>query len=69
MDALLALDPELTTEVIRRNIHIKAAIVSEDEKETGGVRELLNYGHTLAMPSKRRASTAPSCTAKPWPWA
>jgi 3-dehydroquinate synthase len=47
LDDLLALDPELTTEVIRRNIRIKGAIVSEDERETGGVRELLNYGHTL----------------------
>jgi 3-dehydroquinate synthase len=47
LDDLLALDPELTTEVIRRNIQIKGAIVSEDERETGGVRELLNYGHTL----------------------
>jgi 3-dehydroquinate synthase len=26
---------------------IKGAVVSEDERETGGVRELLNYGHTL----------------------
>jgi 3-dehydroquinate synthase len=47
LDDLLALDPELTTEVVRRNVQIKGAIVSEDERETGGVRELLNYGHTL----------------------
>jgi len=47
LDDLLALEPELTTEVIRRNVQIKGAIVSEDERETGGVRELLNYGHTL----------------------
>ncbi len=47
LDDLLALDPELTTEVVRRNIEIKAGIVSEDERETGGRRELLNYGHTL----------------------
>ncbi|HLF70528.1 MAG TPA: 3-dehydroquinate synthase [Dehalococcoidia bacterium] len=47
LDDLLALDPELTTEVIARNVQIKGAVVSEDERETGGVRELLNYGHTL----------------------
>jgi 3-dehydroquinate synthase len=47
LEDLLALDPELTTEVVRRNIEIKAGIVSEDERETGGRRELLNYGHTL----------------------
>ncbi len=47
LNDLLALDPGLTTWVVARNIQIKAAVVSEDERETGGVRELLNYGHTL----------------------
>jgi shikimate kinase/3-dehydroquinate synthase len=47
LDEILALDAEITTQVIRRNIQIKAAVVSEDERETGGVREILNYGHTL----------------------
>jgi shikimate kinase/3-dehydroquinate synthase len=47
LDDILALEPELTTQVIARNVQIKGAIVSEDERETGGVRELLNYGHTL----------------------
>jgi 3-dehydroquinate synthase len=47
LDAVLALEPELTTAIIARNVEIKGAVVSEDERETGGVRELLNYGHTL----------------------
>jgi 3-dehydroquinate synthase len=47
LDDLMALEPELTTQVIARNMAIKGAVVSEDERETGGVRELLNYGHTL----------------------
>ena len=47
LDDLLALEPELTTQVVARNIQIKGDVVSEDERETGGVRELLNYGHTL----------------------
>jgi len=47
LEDLLALEPELTTEVIKRNVEIKGAVVGEDERETGGVRELLNYGHTL----------------------
>ena len=47
LDDLLALEPELTASVIARNVQIKGAVVSEDERETGGVRELLNYGHTL----------------------
>ena len=46
-DALLNLDPELVTEVIARNAAIKARIVTEDEKETSGLRSLLNYGHTI----------------------
>ena len=47
-DAILGLDPELTTEAIRRSVVIKAQVVSEDEKETTGRRSHLNYGHTLA---------------------
>jgi 3-dehydroquinate synthase len=47
LDDLLALEPELLTEVIARNVQIKGGVVSEDERETGGVREILNYGHTL----------------------
>ena len=44
---LMDLEPELSTDVIRRSIAIKARIVSEDEKETLGRRILLNYGHTI----------------------
>jgi len=33
--------------VIRESVAIKAAVVSEDEKESG-LREILNYGHTFA---------------------
>ncbi len=46
-DLLLALEPELTTSVIRRSMAIKARVVSEDERETTGYRTLLNYGHTI----------------------
>lgn len=35
------------TELIRRNIAIKARVVEEDEFETTGTRALLNFGHTL----------------------
>ena len=47
LDGLLALEPEFATEIIARNMAIKGDVVSQDERETGGVRELLNYGHTL----------------------
>lgn len=33
--------------VIARNIEIKAAVVAADERETTGLRALLNFGHTL----------------------
>jgi len=35
------------TELITRNISIKAAVVEEDERETSGTRALLNFGHTI----------------------
>ncbi len=43
---LVKLNPEATTEVVRRSVAVKARIVSEDEKEQGR-RILLNYGHTI----------------------
>jgi 3-dehydroquinate synthase len=46
-EALMAVDPEISTEVIRRSMAIKAEVVSQDERETLGIRILLNYGHTI----------------------
>jgi shikimate kinase/3-dehydroquinate synthase len=46
--ALTGLEPEITTEVVRRSVAIKAQVVSEDERETTGRRTILNYGHTVA---------------------
>ncbi|MCJ7509508.1 MAG: 3-dehydroquinate synthase [Dehalococcoidia bacterium] len=46
-DAVMSLDPALTTEVISRSIALKAAVVSEDEREETGRRTILNYGHTI----------------------
>ena len=44
---LMALEPKISEEVIRRSVAIKAQVVSEDERETLGPRTLLNYGHTI----------------------
>lgn len=44
---LMNLDREISTEVIRRSMAIKADVVSQDERETLGRRILLNYGHTI----------------------
>src|SRR3990170_1859668 len=46
-EAVLRLEPEPTTEAVRRSVVIKAAVVSEDEREETGRRTLLNYGHTV----------------------
>ena len=47
-ESILKLEPEATTEAIRRSVAIKAQVVSEDEREETGRRTVLNYGHTLA---------------------
>jgi 3-dehydroquinate synthase len=46
-DAVMSLEPTVTTEVISRSIALKAAVVSEDEREETGRRTILNYGHTI----------------------
>ena len=40
-------DPEDLIEMVSRSVRIKARIVAQDERE-GGVRAVLNYGHTFA---------------------
>ncbi|MDY6893177.1 MAG: 3-dehydroquinate synthase [Chloroflexota bacterium] len=45
-EGLHRLDREVTTRVVSRSAAIKAEVVSEDEKE-GGLRAILNYGHTI----------------------
>ena len=42
-----AIDTKALVELISRNVAIKAAVVMEDEKESG-VRAHLNFGHTFA---------------------
>lgn len=44
---LLALEPEATTQAVSRSAHVKARVVTEDERETSGKRMVLNYGHTI----------------------
>ncbi|HIN51379.1 MAG TPA: 3-dehydroquinate synthase [Gemmatimonadetes bacterium] len=45
-DMLLAVDTETATEAIVRSVRIKADVVTRDERE-GGVRQVLNFGHTV----------------------
>ena len=45
--ALDARDPVVVAEAIARSVVFKANVVAEDKTESRGVRECLNYGHTL----------------------
>jgi 3-dehydroquinate synthase len=45
-DAILARDERTMTDLIARNVAIKAAVVAADEREAG-VRAHLNFGHTV----------------------
>ena len=38
-------NPELMSKLVAENVKVKAAVVAQDEKE-GGLRQILNYGHT-----------------------
>jgi 3-dehydroquinate synthase len=46
-EALLRRDTKALVHLVRRSVEIKAAVVSEDERE-GGKRAILNAGHTVA---------------------
>ncbi|BBY88575.1 3-dehydroquinate synthase [Mycolicibacterium tokaiense] len=54
-DPEAAVDPskDVLPELIRRSIAVKAEVVAADEKESA-LREILNYGHTLAHAIERR---------------
>jgi len=54
-DPQAALDPtgQVLPELIRRAVAVKAEVVAADEKESQ-LREILNYGHTLAHAIERR---------------
>jgi 3-dehydroquinate synthase len=54
-DPQAAIDPQgaVLPELIRRAIVVKAEVVAADEKESA-LREILNYGHTLAHAIERR---------------
>ncbi|HIW68248.1 MAG TPA: 3-dehydroquinate synthase [Candidatus Dietzia merdigallinarum] len=54
-DPEAALDPsgDLIVELIRRSVQVKADVVGQDLKESG-LREILNYGHTLGHAVERR---------------
>lgn len=46
--SLLGRQADLLVELVARNVAIKAGVVAQDERESSGVREVLNFGHTVA---------------------
>ena len=46
LERVLTLDPEMTTEIVKRSSGLKGKVVSGDEKEAGW-RMILNFGHTI----------------------
>lgn len=44
--AILALEPSMLMAMIRRCCEFKASVVEQDERE-GGLRRILNFGHTI----------------------
>ena len=46
VESLMSLDPKVLMPVLARACEIKAEVVSRDERE-GGLRMLLNFGHTM----------------------
>lgn len=47
VESVLKLDPHAITELIHRNVRIKADVVAADPYERTGGRVLLNFGHTI----------------------
>ncbi len=54
IEAFLALDPAVVLPALERACAIKAEVVERDERE-GGLRRLLNFGHTLAHAIEKHA--------------
>lgn len=52
IDAALARDPQVLTRLIRRSCQIKAEVVARDERE-GGLRAILNFGHTFGHAAEK----------------
>jgi 3-dehydroquinate synthetase len=52
-EMLQQFDRKEVAPLIRRNVEIKGAIVSADERETIGERALLNFGHTIGHAIER----------------
>ncbi len=48
VEAILARESMALRHIIKRSCELKAQVVEKDERETTGLRAILNYGHTFA---------------------
>jgi 3-dehydroquinate synthase len=48
VDAINRKDPAVLANIVQRCCRLKADVVEQDERETTGLRAVLNYGHTFA---------------------
>lgn len=48
VEAILRREPSVVQKIIIRSCELKADVVQKDERETTGLRAILNYGHTFA---------------------
>ncbi len=47
LEKLLARDPAVLTDVVAQCVALKAAVVAQDELDQLGIRNVLNFGHTI----------------------
>ena len=60
---ILARDPNILTEMVARNVRVKARVVAADEREeVPGIREQLNLGHTFGHALEALSVPAPERT-------
>ena len=47
LERLLALEPDVLTDVVEQCVALKARVVERDELDKKGIRNVLNFGHTI----------------------
>jgi len=47
LERLLALEPETLTDIVAHCVRLKARVVEQDEFDKKGIRNVLNFGHTI----------------------
>src|SRR5690606_10280336 len=57
VDSLFARDPKVLAAIVETNLRIKGRVVEADERE-GGLRQILNLGHTVGHALERLARYA-----------